>query len=196
MVHFKIVLIISIIVITGCDGPLEPPAGLILDSNEKLLARDWSYDYILIDPVTIVTETDTFVVDTIRHTGENGEPWAVEGRDSQIELQFLRYLPDHSYELLYELPDITNRVLGSGVNYQPNFGFWDMEGDANSLTLIHNKTIEYEQRYEILELSKDIMKRKLVGDRVTYLVTEQFIGNILAVDTVLVVSWIEVFVPN
>ena len=131
MVHFKIVLIISIIVIVGCDDPIKPPEPLNLNPNEKLLARDWSYDYILIDPVTIITETDTFVVDTIRHSGEYGYPWAVEGRDTQIELRYLRYLPNHSYELLYELPDIINRVLGSDENYQPNFGFWDMEGDGD-----------------------------------------------------------------
>jgi hypothetical protein len=183
MARFKI-LIISIIVIIGCDESIEIAEDLNLDPNKKLLVRDWRYDYILMDG------------DTIRDTGVNGEPWAVEGRDSQIELQFLRYLPNHSYELLYGLPEITDRVLGSGVNYQPNFGFWDMERDANSLTLVHNKTIEYEKKYEILELSEDIMRRKLVGDRVTYLVIEQFLGSIQAVDTIVVVSWIEVFVPR
>lgn len=183
MARFR-VFIVSILVIVGCDQSIELSEDMNLDPNEKLLAQDWRYDYILMDG------------DTIRDIGNNGEPWAVEGRDSGIELLFLRYLPNHSYELLYELPEITDRVLGSGINYQPNFGFWDMEGDANSLTLIHNKTIEYEQRYEILELSEVIMKRKLNGDRVTYLVTDQFLGNIQAVDTIVVVSWIEVFVPK
>ena len=113
-----------------------------------------------------------------------------EGERTDIRKRYLRYTANHSYELGVTDGNVRNAGMGLEENYQPNFGFWDLE--MNGDVLIHNKFIVYEKRYQIIELTEEIMIRKLIGDRITYLEIEEETNNI---DTLLVSSWIEVFVP-
>lgn len=184
------ILILLAIGFLACDEELAPPAFDTTTAKEKLLLRDWTYEYILIDPVTIVTPTDTFVVDTVRALTTGGEPQTTSFRDA-IELRYMRYEKDHSYQSGWE--DLVSKQLeyGVGDNYQPNFGYWHLTESED--TLIHNKLQTYEKRYEILELTENSFKRKLVGDR-TSLISDGDRRN-PPLDTI-TGTWIEVFVPR
>ena len=139
------------------------------------MSRDWQYDYIIAGG------------DTLRDMDENGEPLFPEDREesTQIELLFIRYLDNHTYELRYDLADLIDRVMGTGINYQPNYGFWNLEKDQDDLILIHNKEMVYETRYEVLVLTTDEFVRKQIGGRINQ-------NDTLGVAQ----EWIEVFRPK
>ena len=83
--------------------------------------------------------------------------------------------------------------MGEGVNYQPNYGFWDLDENGFPVILTHNLTIDYETRYELLELDENRMVRRLIGDRTTY---RWLNFDEPRIDTLTVSSWIEVFIPR
>ena len=82
--------------------------------------------------------------------------------------------------------------MGYEENYQPNYGYWDLESNGNTMTLIHNKLMIYEKRYEIITLTEDSLVRKLIGPRVVYYFNEN--ANDAAVFTAH--TWIEVFISR
>ena len=160
----------------ACDEELIPPAFDTTPPKEKLLLRDWSYDYILMGTDTILALTD------------KGEPQTVGVRDA-IYLRYMRYEEDHSYQSRWEDFAYDQLEYGVGDNYQPNLGYWHLT--ENEDTLIHNKLQTYEKRYEILELTDKSFRRKLVGVRESFLADGE--GDVL--DTI-TGPWIEVFVPR
>jgi hypothetical protein len=161
----------------SCDEKLVIPIEAI-DENERLLTREWQYSYILMDG------------DTIRYLASNGEPTIGVEFYTPIGLRYLLYKDDHSYELRSVGPSFLS--LGYEESYQPNYGFWDLDESGNPSVLIHNQTIAYEVRYELLQLDENTMIRKQVGDRITYMYLNLREETI---DTLTVSSWIEVFVP-
>lgn len=175
--RYFLIAFMGISVLNGCDEKLEPEP-MLMDLNESLLVREWKYEYILMDG------------DTIRNLFYSGEPVLGDELDTPIGLRYLIYKEDHSYEL--RATNINYLGFGDGESYQPNFGFWDLEGSGSALTLIHNKTIGYEVRYELLQLTGEIMVRKQIGDRPTLLILD---FHTLETKEITVSSWIEVFVP-
>ena len=172
---FLLLTLCSFLTLSSCDTfdfPIE-----VIDENEQLLTREWQYSYILMDG------------DTIRDLDLNGGgPTTNINPFSSIALRYLIYKDDHSYELRTLGPSFLS--LGEGENYQPNYGFWDIETTGTSTGLIHNQIITYEVRYELMQLDETGMVRKQIGDRITYSYLAS--GEI---DTLTVSSWIEVFVP-
>jgi len=173
--YFLLLMLCSLSGLFGCDDKIPIPSGS-LDENELLLTREWQYSYILMDG------------DTIRQLSPGGEPTANLNTFTPIGLRYLIYKDDHSYELRSLGPSFLG--LGEGESYQPNYGFWDIETTGISKVLIHNQIIVYEVRYELLQLDETSMIRKQIGDRITYSYLPA--GEI---DTLMVSSWIEVFVP-
>ncbi len=176
----RAILIFFTMTFLACDEELIPPAFDTTTSKEKLLLRDWSYDYILMGTDTILAMTN------------KGEPQTVGVRDA-INLRYMRYEEDHSYQSRWEdfvdAPFEDQPEYGVGDNYQPNFGYWHLS--ENGETLIHNKLQTYEKRYEIVELTDKSFRRKLVGVRESFLTNGE--GDVL--DTI-TGPWIEVFVPR
>jgi len=176
----RAILIFFTMTFLACDEELIPPAFDTTTPKEKLLLRDWSYDYILMGTDTILALTD------------KGEPQTT-GVFEAVEQHYLRYEEDHSYHFRWEDGEEggppTQREYGVEDNYQPNFGYWHLS--ENGETLIHNKLQTYEKRYEIVELTDKSFRRKLVGDRTSFLTN----GSGVVLDTI-TGSWIEVFVPR
>ena len=161
----------------ACEEGIEQPLYSNLSETEKLLVGDWSFDYILMGN------------DTITSINQLGEPRTSGGINHEVGWRYLRYTVDHAYELQWEKSIQPGWKLGTGVNYQPNFGFWDLS--YNEDTLIHNNHRDYTRKYIIEELSPKLFRRKLVGDR-TSLYHD---GNNVIMDT-LRTTWIEVFKPR
>lgn len=144
------VLLCSFLLLCSCDERLEidPPE---MDKNKELLVGDWQFDFVIVSN------------DTFRHVDIIFEPTKDEEIDTPINLRYIRYMTDHSYEFR---ADLRVAALGYIINYQPNFGFWDLETSVDSLILIHNKLMDYEVRYEIQELNEARMVRKQIGGRI------------------------------
>jgi hypothetical protein len=159
----------------SCDEGLTPPTFEFSNPKEKLLIRDWTYDYILMGS------------DTVRALSANGEPQTT-GIFEAVAHYYMRYEKNHSYYFKEE-GGILSREYGTGENYQPKFGYWYLSEDGN--ILIHNKLQTYEKRYEILELTDKSLRIKLIGDRTSILSN----GDLVVIDTING-PWIEVFVPR
>ena len=164
------------ICLTACDEELAPPEFNTLTTQERLLINDWTYSYILMGS------------DTIRALTFQGEP-RTEGILEAVDILYRRYDRNHSYQYRWDEGDFNQRVYGSGDNFQPNFGYWHLASDGN--TLIHNETQTYEKQFEILELTESSLRLKLVGDRISYLTNNE--GEVT--DTI-TASWIEVFIAR
>jgi len=171
-----IFVIFVLVGFTSCDlsGKVEMPSTKLTDS-EKDLVKKWQFDYILWNGDTITTLT------------RGGEPYTdpnspIPDPFIEIEYRYMDYKPDHTYQL--RLSSGLEAHLGKGENYQPNFGFWDLKDTLNTHVLIHNKTIGYEVRYLIIELTEERMERQLIGGRVNFLDPTQPNDE-----------WIEVFKP-
>jgi len=160
----------------SCDEGLTPPTFDFSNPKERLLLRDWAYDYILMG------------VDTVRILSAKGEPQSA-GIFEAIDQYYMRYEKNHSYYFKAGLGGRPDRQYGAGENYQPNFGYWYLSEEGN--ILIHNKLQTYEKRFEILELTDKSLRIKLIGERTSILLN----GNSEAIDTING-SWIEVFVPR
>ena len=176
MGSFKNIILISLgfLLITSCDEGLDPEKENQPNEPEFLLLKDWQYLYILMDG------------DTIYNFIREGEPSLFIERSTNLQIRVLEYGDDHSYELNTLNRGLLNQyAMGFEENYQPNYGFWDLESDI----LTHNKTMQYETQYELLELSETTMRRRLIGDRVTYLLLDD--GE--SFDLITIAEWIEVF---
>lgn len=161
----------------ACDEELAPPTFDTTTAKEKLLLKDWTYDYILMG------------TDTVKNLTTNGEPQTT-GIFEAVELRYLRYEEDHSYQLRWEESvGSTALIYGVDDNYQPNLGYWYLS--ENGEMLIHNKLQTYEKQYEILELTENSFRRKLVGNRTSFLTN----GQQKVLETI-TASWTEVFVPR
>lgn len=174
--YFLLLTLCSLFGLFSCDEKLVIPEAI--DENEQLLIREWQYSYILMDG------------DTIRYLATNGEPTIGIEAWSPIALRYLIYKDDHSYELRSLGPSFLS--LGYEESYQPNYGFWDIDESGSPAVLIHNQTIVYEVRYELLQLDETNMIRKQIGDRITYMYLDL---RREIIDTLTVSSWIEVFIP-
>jgi len=160
----------------SCDEGLEPPTFEFSNPKEKLLMRDWTYDYILMGDSTVTA------------LSAKGEPQTT-GILEAVESCYMRYEKNHSYYFKVESFGLVGRDYGTGENYQPDFGYWYLSEDGN--ILIHNKLQTYEKRYEILELTDKSLKIKLIGDRTSIWSN----GDKVVLDTING-PWIEVFVPR
>lgn len=160
----------------SCDEELTPTAFDTTTAKERLLMIDWTYDYILMGN------------DTIKALSAKGEPQTT-GIWEAVYQYYMRYDENHSYYFKAEAFGIREREYGTGVNYQPNFGYWYLSEDGN--ILIHNKLQTYERRFDILELSEKSLRIKLIGERTSFLTN----GDGIVIDTVKG-SWTEVFVPR
>jgi hypothetical protein len=161
---------------SSCDEGLTPPAFEFSNAKEKLLIRDWTYDYILMGS------------DTIRALTAKGEPQTT-GIFEAVDHSYMRYEKNHSYYFKTETIGLFGREYGTGANYQPNFGYWHLSEEGN--ILIHNKLQTYEKRFEILELTEKSLSIKLIGNRTSILSN----GDEVVIDTING-PWIEVFVPR
>jgi len=176
--RYYFIAFLGLSLLSGCDEKLVVE-NAEMEINESLLVGDWQYQYILMDG------------DTMRNLHIVGEPALGRELDTPISLRYLHYQEDNSYEL--RSINANNFGFGYGESYQPNYGFWDLEGSGSPMVLIHNKTISYEVRYEILQLTDEIMVRKQIGDRPTLLILDL---HTLETKEITVSSWIEVFVPK
>jgi len=174
---YFILLVLCLFGLNSCDEITKMPQ-IAVDKNQLLLTREWQYSYILMDG------------DTIRLLASDGEPTIQVRTFTPIGLRYLIYKDDHSYELRSLGPTFLS--YGKDESYQPNYGYWDLETTSSSTVLIHNQIISYEVQYEMLQLDETTMIRKQIGDRLTYMYLD-FSSE--GIDTLLVSSWIEVFVP-
>lgn len=178
MKNFKAAIIVFSLVTNfcSCDEALTPPASKPATSMEKMLLKDWTYDYILMGS------------DTIKALSADGEPQTT-GIFEAVDQYYIRYEKNHSYYFKQEAGGLAEREYGTRENYQPDFGYWYLPEDGH--ILIHNKLQTYEKQYEILELTDKSLRIKLVGDRTSILSN----GDGVVIDTI-IGPWIEVFVPR
>lgn len=163
MVPFRKIrlLLIAVIGIYGCDESWQAEA---IEPPEPITISDWQYQFVV------------FGGDTMRFVAF-GEPTLDEAEyQTEFPLQFLRYKADYSYELLSPV----GRRLGRDQNYQPNFGYWNVSQNGDTIT--HNKLMVYETKYYIIKLTEDSLIRRKVGghynfDTQSY---EEFIEVLLA----------------
>lgn len=172
--HIKSIFLVLTFI--ACNEELDPPAFDFTSPKEKLLIREWTYDYILLG------------TDTVRALTFEGEPQTT-GIFEALDQYYRRYDEDHIYEFRWEERSFSQREYGINDNYQPNLGYWHLSETEE--TLIHNKLTNYEKKFEILELTENSLKLKLVGDRTSFLTN----GDGVVLDTI-TGSWVEVFVPK
>ena len=163
--------------ITGCDKETPKPSATNSSAREILLQQEWQYAYVIMGDSIMDSMTPS------------GEPRVGRGTYEAIELRFMRYSEDHTYELTWDISEYFNiqMEMGFNENYQPNYGYWELS-DSEDI-LIHNKLQRYEKRYMIQELTVDTLKLKLIGDRICYYANAQ--DRIL--DTVTVNNWVQVY---
>ena len=178
MKNFKVAILVFALVANfcSCDESLAPPVSEIVTPKEKLLLKDWTYDYILMGS------------DTIRAMSATGEPQTT-GIFEALDQYFMHYEKNHSYYFKGEVGGLAEREYGTGENYQPNYGYWYLSDDGS--TLVHNKLQTYERQYEIMELTDQSLTIRLIGGRTSQLTN----GDGEVIDTI-TGPWIEVFVPR
>ena len=170
------ITLLGILFIFGCDHELPDKKNDNLTLREKLMARDWQYNHVIMGDSIIDSLTP------------NGEPRVGKGTYEAAYYRYLRYSEEGTYELRWEVPH--NFTLGDYENYQPNYGTWEFSDNED--TLIHNRIHTYETKYVIQMLTADTLKRKLVGDRICYFGNREDI----IIDTVVVNNWVEVFISK
>lgn len=158
-----------LVLLIGCEqAPMvelkEDPS---LNEMERLVARDWQYQDLIVDN------------DTFNFIAGNFEPNLLVGVWGHVQYRWFSYDPDKTYEFN---GDRFTPSIGSinSVNFQPNLGYWSIS--TNGDTLRHNEYEYYFTIYRVIELSDELFIREYervvyasgdtirypVGDTITY----------------------------
>ena len=147
----KFIFCSLVLILIGCDREFVPPKGSSLSTMEEKLARVWVYQSIQIMDTVLIDADRVFDPLKEKFCNQNN----VDCRTYEVSRRHIRYESDHSYELQWDI--YGQYELGSGLNWQPSFGSWNI--DESGTKLIHNNSQLYETTYEIIELSDDLFVR-------------------------------------
>lgn len=148
--YFKLLLILSSLAILACESPdpAEIPAvNSDLSSIELSLVNIWKYDSI------IGADTASYrVANGQLEVGINRN--GLGGNRADLFRRRIRYFKNRTYQLQWTERGEYSLGTDGDANWQPNFGFWHMNGD----TLIHNPEMFYETKY-LIQIESDVLIR-------------------------------------
>lgn len=135
--YFNILLVLLSSTLLNCtEDPEINPEVNPLSAKEALLSQKWQYALIRVQGITTVIAEP------------NSEPVVnMSSVRQEIKRRWISYARDKNYQLQWD--DRGNYTLGTegDPNWQPNFGYWHLTENEDSL--IHNAGQHYETRYKI-----------------------------------------------
>lgn len=144
----KLILSISVTFLSiSCDYSIEEEPKLT--EMESLILNKWQYDSILVNGVIVPRVGWAFEPNIPR--GGGWVPWF-----------WFKYNIDKSYEFRSDV--VFRYHLGYKENYQPEYGYWQL--DETQDLLIHNKGLATETTYRIIQLNDTLFIREY--DRLVY----------------------------
>ena len=136
-------ILIGIFVIsTACDSEVDD-VNLTSDVEQLVVKNNWQFAYIEVNGQIIPRVSTEF------------DPASTGG---WIPWFWFSYSEDLSYEFRASNRSSRFYSYGSGVNFQPAFGFWELIEEQN--LLIHNKGLPYEKSYRIIQLNDTLFIRE------------------------------------
>ena len=143
----RTILIVFSAVALSCDQSLKVPENFTPSENVRLLVGGWSYEMVTIEGMEFTQLDSDFEI----VTRSEFSPEFVD-----LNRRHITFNQDHTYFLEWE--EDSRFVLGSGPNWQPDFGFWQLT--ANEDSLIHSPAQRYEVGYKIVELTSEVLVRQ------------------------------------
>ena len=131
-----------VIVFCSCDSNIHEPNDK-RSEIETLIMKNWQFGVIEING------------QIIRRVLPGFDPKPSKSSSGWIPWFWFSYNKDFSYEFR---SDTYRYPLGEKGNYQPEYGYWELNDEQN--LLIHNKGMPYEKRYTIIEISDSIFIRE------------------------------------
>jgi len=179
--HMKYLWLLLICAFFSCEeDPGIIPSDSLMTPLEKFVNKEWSFEYIIV-------ESDSFIQIHL-----DMEPLKTDVIDERLNLRYMNYDEDFSYEFRLEPGVFAELSLGRDQNYQPDLGYWEILENGLEINLIHNVQQFYEVQYKVIELSEERMVRQYerivqemdevdslkwsIGDTITY--TEVLIPRI------------------
>ena len=131
----------------ACEDELEDQNNL--STTEKLIVQNnWQLDTLFVNNKRVFRVSTGFELASGQVTSWAGWFW-------------YNYNTDLSYDFR---SDGFRTSLGYEENFQPEYGYWDVDEQQN--LLIHNRGLNYETHYRIIELNDTLFIREY--DRIIY----------------------------
>lgn len=164
--------------LVSCSDDPVLPQELVREgtAREKLLMQEWQLETLIVEDI-----------DTMKSIARFFEPLC-GGRDPRSASMV--YTGDYAYQLRWDPTVDRPFSLGINENWQPNFGYWQLSENEDSL--IHNFAQYYQTNYKIDVLTEDSFIR--TSSRVIYFPFEECTLLDTLYDTGEIVKFTEVFV--
>ncbi len=136
------------LLVISCE-PDEPPTIPNYNGEASRMVGTWRYDSLVIKGQGFVL-ADAEMIPGLSQA-------AMRGLRAELSRRLVNYMPNGTYELVWD--DRGDYQLGVDTmqSWQPNYGYWQL--DDASMSLIHNNTQYYQTNYDIKLLDANTLVR-------------------------------------